>query len=74
VDSNRFAGELRTIASTVASGGSLARWREAMGPQDVIVLIDDCGNMQIFVGIDATTTTVFVCFAHCSMADLQARS
>jgi hypothetical protein len=45
-----------------------------MGPQDVIVLIDDCGNMQIFVGIDATTTTVFVCFAHCSMADLQARS
>jgi hypothetical protein len=24
-----------------------------MGPQDVIVLIDGCGNMQIFVGIDA---------------------
>lgn len=53
MDSNRLAGELRTIASTVASGGSLARWREAMGPQDVIVLIDGCGNMQIFVGIDA---------------------
>jgi hypothetical protein len=25
-----------------------------MGSQGVIVLIDDCGNMQIFVGIDAT--------------------
>jgi hypothetical protein len=25
-----------------------------MGAQDMILLIDDCGNMQIFMGIDAT--------------------
>jgi len=29
-----------------------------MGAQDMILRIDDCGNMQIFVGIDATNDGV----------------
>jgi hypothetical protein len=39
-----------------------------MGAQDVIVLTDDGGNMQIFVGINATDDGVpLPC--NCSMAE-----